>query len=297
MHKPPRTAQREKRFREIWAETAESLAESLGRPLAAHVPSVLALSGIGLYLLGVIRIVGILRAEDIPVTRGLPLLELQDYLLRGLTLTVRPQLLVMLAVFLVLITYVLAIGNWWRERGREARAFEMGVDWIVLLTLFVLVPVFLFPLAEWLSMVPGLALAIVCVAKLERHNRVTVAATSPRAAFLVVGFFLSLGIAIAGRAYYYPPPLDTVTITRAPATHSSSRLLYESGGVLYLVGPRSESGGNRGIEAVPSSSLQSFEIRDGEARNFQTLPELLGLHLYRIWEDDNSGLHLESTPK
>lgn len=276
---------------EAWQRTVVQLAKSIGQPLLSHGPLAIALSGIGLYVIGVVRTVGILRAEDIPFSRGLPIVQLQDYLLRGMSVLARPQLLFGLTILLLIVTLLLAMGNLRAEKGIPAGS---AAPLVLPFLAFMGIGVALIPVAEWASLVPGVVIGITCLVKLDRGAQ---EGKSRTAALLTLGVFFGFALSMGTRAFFAPPPLDRAVITEVSGDVREGRLLYQSGSALYLAGGMDPENGHRLVEVLPTSSLTSVLVKDGEKRHLKTAPEMLGWSFYRLWEDDNSELHFEPSPK
>lgn len=81
-------------FLPAFSETTAALSvvgRRIGKLTLANLTAVLALSGLVLYAVGLLRRVAQLHAEGVPTTRGLPLASLQDYLVQGLSVVVDPN--------------------------------------------------------------------------------------------------------------------------------------------------------------------------------------------------------------
>lgn len=276
---------------EAWRDTTLELAKDLGRPFLSHGPFALALSGIGLYILGIVRMVGILHAEDVPISRGLPLLSLQDYFLRGLSLIARPQLWFAVAVIVLVLTAMVAMSNL-RESLKMSARFDLPLAAPMVFTMAL--GLGFIPLAEWACLLPGVTISFICLAKLNREGDTRQG--SRAASLLTFGVFFGFALSTGARAYFVPPPLDNVVITNTSGEVREAKLLYQSSSSLYVVGRRDPYTKQRTVELLPISNFPRIVIRDGEFEISRTIPELLGLHFYRIWEDDNSGIHFEPSP-
>lgn len=219
-----------------WLSIVEYLGRSIGRTLLSHASLVLAVSGIGLYLIGVVRTVGILRAEGIPIARGLPVVALQDYLLRGLSVVAKPQTLLVLLTLLTMVTFVIAIAD--RREGEDKELGKLISRLTVLFStaILLIVSMALIPVAEWLPMLPGAVGAIFCIARLDRLKSHAPSGRSPRTVHYVAGLFCSLAFALGMRAYFFPPPLDQVRIVDQGGDVHIANLFYGTGPTLYTVG-------------------------------------------------------------
>jgi len=298
------------RFASNWNAAARQLYLAAGKPLVKHASLTVAISAALLYLIGVIRTAGVLRIEDIPLTRGLTIVPLQDYLLRGLSVVAQPQILFGFGFILFGSTVLIASAETQREFLEEKAKEEKGsaeidipnkedvfqsMRWAAGLgVVFILIPVLVFPVAEWLPMLPATLLAVFCLVQLHRWSS-TSTQDSPPVGY-VMGLLAALAMAWALKAYFDPPPLETATITELDGKQWKARLLLGTGDTLYVLGQRDPQTNHRAIRGIPIASVQSVEVSDGPTRNFKTVPELLGIPLVRFWEDENGELHIESTP-
>ncbi|HEY3830443.1 MAG TPA: hypothetical protein VGL57_14715 [Solirubrobacteraceae bacterium] len=284
----------------------------LGELTFANVAALSALTATVLYVIGLVRRIGQLHAEDVSTTRGLGLSSLQDYLLEGLAVIVNPTIAFRLAVVAVLAAAAFVgaklastpaadrIARWWGggetslEAGAEAdgtlSAAAAGSDdsangsnsrlirgvWglgAAGLTLLI-------PVAEW---GPPIAVAVAAAALVYFNLRFelltingwrTWSVNHARASVLTAVVMLSALAALY--AYFDPPPLDQATIYTSNDQVIKGKLLAESNGLVYLVGTRDRDH-QAGILAIPLTSVARMRVSVGEPRFYKTIPELLEL--------------------
>lgn len=300
-----------------WLSFAGDLGGQVGKVLLSHASSVLAFAGVGLYVIGVVRTIGILEAEDIPVSRGLPLAPLQDYLLRGLAVVVTPQALFSIVVIGAGLTFIilgfspdLSSGSDSHEPPESPSRRESGLLGATVaaldalkraiasigLPLIAAAMLLIVPVAEWLPVIPGAAgvgFALVGLSMFAKGD--ATAQGEKHQGVLVAGLLASLFLAWAMYAYFHPPPLDLARISTEDGKTRNAKLLYSSNEVLYLVGSEDEKSGHRRIEEIPFDSVRSVEISDGTPRRFRNIPELLGIRFWRYSESDGK-IELERSP-
>jgi hypothetical protein len=287
---------------EEWLTTMKVMGSAIGKALRDHLSAWIAVGGISLYLIGVIRTAGILTAEHIPVSRGLPVVELPDYLLRGLSVVLATQTLLLFSGLLLGVPVLLAA----QERDARLKAskttpsthgVDVTVSWLqptlaaVGGAFLVLLMVAIYPLAEWAPMIMGFVISMTSVIKLGTRKAGTLGSdrsVGRWVALLVFGVVLAWGM----RAYFDPPPLDLIRITYQDGRTETRRIFFSSGQAFYLVGAEGK-GTHRNLRVVPTASTRSAVLMDGSRRYFKTVPELLGLSFYRLWEDEQSNLHFE----
>jgi hypothetical protein len=278
----------------------------VGKLLLSHAPALLAFAAVGLYVIGLIRTVGILQAEHIPVTRGLPLAPLQDYFLRGLAVVVTPQTFLYILLLGVLSASFFAplLAGVLLGQGSQALPEEPATNAVpdspalvspgrrrpldslpvALCAIGVLV---LVPLADWLPILPGATVAALALVALMKSYGGSALPSAGRLAACVAVIFASLFWAWGMRAYFHPPPLDIATVTMKDGEAWSASLVYATGQLLYVVGEKDRASDHRHIKAVPIASVRSVEIIDGSPRSFKTVAELLGLRLWRLTYDED----------
>jgi hypothetical protein len=61
-----------------------------------YATSITAIAGVSFYVVGIAQRLAVLHADHVPVSRGLPLIALQDYLAQGLAIVLSPGTLVLL---------------------------------------------------------------------------------------------------------------------------------------------------------------------------------------------------------
>lgn len=285
-------------FAKTWATTVANLGKTVSTPLLKHATLTVALSGAVLYLIGVVRTVGVLKAEGIPLTRGLPIVPLQDYLLRGLSVVANPQIFFGFCFVLLGATLLIAVDEQKAQGGSQARPNRREANWPTLALGLALLffPVLVVPIAEWVPLVPGAAAAAFCTVQLGLFGSSDGPGRNLQPVGYVAGLLVSLALAFGMRAYFNPPPLETARITSVSGKTWKAKLLLDTGDTLYLVGQKDLRTGHRNVQDLPASSFRSVEISDGLPRDFKTVPELFGIRLWRYWEDDDGGLHIERSP-
>ncbi|HEU4702037.1 MAG TPA: hypothetical protein VFS37_06095 [Conexibacter sp.] len=267
----------------------------------ADVTALLALGGVALYVVGLVRTVGLLHAEGVDVTRGVPLAPLQDYLLRGLGVVVAPRSLLQIAIAVLLLGVAITSARWAALVDEEGGSSEnvqnilFGLFYLALVGLgftpfltdnlelapLLVVPfsfVLIVPPVEWIpAIVPTvLAVAVAWLAKLSgllgdelgtwsrAHARVAAAAI---AAWLLVAALLS--------AYLAPPPLDRARIETTSGERLAGGLLTLTASAAYLV----EDGAAARIRVIPVASMRSLWVSEGRPRHYRSIAEQLGADL------------------
>jgi hypothetical protein len=80
-----------------------------------------------------------------------------------------------------------------------------------------------------------------------------------------------------------PPPLDDVSIRPVQGAVRTGPLLAQGNGVIYIAEKRRRvSDGERGIIAIPLARVDSVRIGKGAWRYRPTVPEYLGIRLWRF---------------
>jgi len=289
-----------------------------GKVLLSSPTAFLAYAGVGLYVIGLVRTVGVLHAENIPITRGLPLAPLQDYLVRGLAVVVTPQTFMYILVIGLMLAFasmdlvpgIVAGRRVAPDDDNDASGTDLPalsapavsprssgkpeVFFPPAFGLVLIAAVILVPLAQWLPFVPGAAVAAwAFFSLLDMAEQPTV--DTARFAIYVAALLGSLSLAWAMHAYFHPSSLDIATITPKKGKAWSASLLYSTNQMLYVLGKEDRESGHRRIEEIPVESLKSVEIIDGPPRNFNTVADLLGIRLWRYTEE-NGKPHIERSP-
>jgi len=264
--------------------------------------AVLALGGVALYVVGLVRTIGLLRADGVDVKRGIPLAPLQDYLLRGLGVIVAPSSLEYMAVGGLLLALVLTSPRW-RPLIAQGRSAEHAGDILVALGAIAVMQLGLIPtVADQLALlplmlIPGSFALFVSPAELiplvvpivflgaaaeiasrrgvlpddwrswtRSHARV---ATAGVAAWLLLTTLLA--------AYLIPPPLDRATIETTSGEHLAGDLLTLTGSAAYLI----EDGKRARIRVIPTASMRSLWMSSGRPRHYRSIADRIGIHIVK----------------
>lgn len=273
-----------------------------------HVTALLALGAVGLYAVGVVRTIGLLHAEGVATTRGIPLVPLQDYLVRGLSVVLTLNAVLELAFFGLVIVLVLESPRIARSVARRAtgtgplresvfRPFAVLLrsrTWVVGAAGALLLSVLFVPVAEWAPAVLAYTFAFGTAAFAVRRGlsldpRRWQPAHARVAGAVVVGYIL---IALLGNAYLTPPPIDRVVIRTSDGATLAGKLLAVSGGVVYMAGASPARRGRPAITALPIGRVATMQIAGGQPRAHRTLFESIGIRFWRFdWGDPGAGLH------
>lgn len=267
----------------------------------ADATALLAVGGVALYIVGLVRTVGLLHAEGVDVTRAIPLAPLQDYLLRGLGVIVTPGSLLQIAIAGLLLAAALTSARWgalfhggddpsetvWNILFGLFGLALLGLGFIpfladdLVLTPLLVIPfsfVLLVPPVEWIPVVVPTALAVAAAALAawsgrppdewgawsRGHARVAAATI---AAWLLVAALLD--------AYLAPPPLDRARIETTSGERLTGGLLTLTGSLAYVV----EDGEKERIRVIPVADMRSLWVSEGRPRHYRSIAEQIGIDL------------------
>jgi hypothetical protein len=282
----------------------------IGKRWLAQWPVISALVCAALAMAGLARRVAQLHAAGIPLIRGLTLLTLPDYLVEGVAVAVAPTtaiLLIVLALAAVGAFLAADLAEGRRDVGvaheaigetepgrasldvRDPRPRQRRIRQRCLLAaptgagcgLVCLIV----PLAVWGPLLAALT-PLVCLLRLNAryevldlsswstwsrvHARVSVTV-------LVCTFALMAGL----HCYFDPPPLDLASIRTKEGTHLEGGLIAVSNGFVYLAEP-GDPVRRAYIRSLPVTEIAAMRIGPGRPRRYETVPELLGAHLWRL---------------
>ena len=274
----------------------EQLANRLGKVTVKNATATTAAGLVVIYLVGVLRALGQLSAEDVSPVRALFLRPLQDYFVDGLAVILNPETIALVLVTTAGVVLALrAAGSPFSDRPASTRkktqeaktsasifraGFSLG---FVVVAGGVLVLVM--PLANWMPFVVGaipLYVLLGLIAKSEgqddtfgewssKHRRLM-------ALTLVTCFVLAVGI----RAFAAPTPLDRAVIRTTDHRIMRADLIAHANGFFYLAGARVAvpSGKERQIIAVPAEHIARVRLYKGN-RYWKNLLELVCVRFYR----------------
>jgi hypothetical protein len=254
-----------------------------------HTTAFLAIGALVLYGVGLVRTIGLLHAEGIETTRGVPLAPLQDYLVRGISVMATPATLATMVMIGGIVVLALVLPEWLRSRvsrqrarHRETTPQEFG-GILFTATVATTGPFLLFfPLAETAPTVGPLAFVVSGFAWALYTGRFPhnwVGWTRAHSRAVAAGFLLTFLASALLLAYFAPPPIDEVTIRTSAGGHVTGSLVALTGSAIYVV-PQTEEDGT--VTVIPLARVTSLVIADGPRRTFRTLPEIMGLHIGRL---------------
>lgn len=166
-----------------------------------------------------------------------------------------------------------------KVEGSDGESF-IDTAMFIASVLVVIFLVLLIPLAEWgpavVACAPLFALALINAhyGLLKFDGWRNWSLSHARASVLALGLTLALTSVLY--AYFEPPSLDQAIIRTSAGREIKGRLLAESNGLVYLVGPRDRNQ-QAAIIAIPFTSVAEIHIDEGLPRFYKTVPELLKL--------------------
>jgi hypothetical protein len=326
----------------VFTETVAVLA-SLGRRIGkltlANLTAILALSGLLLYGVGLLRRVAQLHAEGVPTTRGLPLSSLQEYLIQGLSVLVDPNnvqlilTIIILAIAALVSPRILATVRLAVEADPEPHADDEpshrnanAVDTLVRVSLLrslanrmldkafrligfvvvvggcliVLFVILLVPLAYWGPAVASVIPLSIFLFLNNLFKFVDLASwrswSQSHARLAVTWLVVTLILLTCLYTYCDPPPLERATVRTVTMGTLTGRLLGESNGFLYLIGPETTVNPQANLILLPVTGIVSVQVRQGVKRYAKTLPELAGLRFWRLEVEGEKGRIVRSRP-
>lgn len=265
------------------------LVRQLGSFLLRHAAGVLALGAVVLYGIGLFRRLGQLSADHLDAARALPLSPLQTYLLSGLSVVLSTTFVLLLLAAAGAFVFADELIGARPDNGKVKGGVRQSWLWEKLEPPFLicLFAVFLalLPIRYWLPPIlvggafVGLYLALVSRGVLPQSP----ADFSPAQLRVAgVGIAAVLIAAVSIQAYFNPPPLDKVKIRTDSGEEINGKLLTQDSGFVYLAKLDTRPQHESSILAFSTSQIESMHISEGAPRLFKTLPEVLGLRLWRL---------------
>jgi hypothetical protein len=275
--------------------------------------ALLALGALGLYGVGVVRTLGSLHAAGVESFRGVPLIPLPEYLLRGLSVVMTVNAVVVIVLWVATAVLVLRLprvrprehtGERHHEPAGESKPSTPAARprWrtvargsaasALLLAPPVLAVLVLYPIADWL---PGLVGGAVSMALILLCGKTQLIQSDPgwtrsEARVALACLLTGLLAMLATSAYVWPPPLEHVTAHLVGGRERAGELVSTSDGVLYLL--PAHGGAHPVVEGVPLDRVTVLAISRGTPRPRHTLAEQLGVRLWHL----NGVLGLQRDP-
>ena len=256
-----------------------------------HVTALLALGALALYVVGVVRTVGVLHAEGVETLRGIPLVPLQDYLLRGLGVLASPTTAAALVALVALAALLVARQP--PERGllevRAPRAAQTGSKradaavraFAILMLLFFSL---FMPFSSWVPVYAAFAVAAIggLFFGVQAPDPRTLVIQHPQElAAMLVGGVLTAALLTA---YLWPPPMDRATIRTTDGAHRVGKLIANGDGVAYVLAAASHDR-HPAVYAIPFARIVSLRIVNGPPHRDRTLANVLGLSTWQLDPD------------
>lgn len=259
--------------------------------VASSIPALLALGALGIYLVGILQAVGMLRATGVDTYRALAFSSLQDYFLRGVAI-----LLGTTGGLLVLCLG--AVGGYWVFGNRASETIAppkpsegwigrlgSGATYLVLAVLVLALPVAV--------TVPVFGVVVAVVVAIAGARRVgllpsdlsEVVDSLPRR--LVVAFVGAIVLLATGvQAYVAPLNHEYARVRLSTNKVIAGEYVGAKDGMVYLAGkrPSHESVGNprqRSMRAIPIARIAELRVSK-EARYYRTALETIGVPFLRI---------------
>lgn len=279
----------------------------------ANATAFLALGALVLYVVGVVRTIGLLHAEGVTTARGVPLVPIQDYLLRGLGVVTDPGRLNGVLIVAAVLAFPLVLPDpddeaatddehdedapgvpaprpTWRARIRRIAVLAWTHPVMALALTATVIVGLLTPAAQWLPVVGAIGIigAILWAAvHLELLPADPVRWRRPHRR-AVTGVMLAVTLVmVLLAAYLRPPPIQRVRIELAPGSRPLvGKLLAVTDSLVYYLPMRRDRSDAPAIRAIPLGRVTALNVTDGPARRFLTIPQKLGL---RLWHFDGDG--------
>jgi len=224
------------------ADANESRTARWARAIPGHLPAFLAFGVAVLYLLGVVTTIGALRASGVDARQGLPLVPLEDHLLRGVSILVSPWMAAVAAwLAVVYLGASSAVTSSRSQSGPFGSAIGRRVYSVVLLALAGFLAVALpWGLVLLLALFVGIwIIGMVIPRRLGGPWGARVAEVYVIA--MLVAWLLTSGL----DAYFRSDPFPKATIRTKDGTIEGT-LVGSNGGLIYLA-PDGERGLYRAI--------------------------------------------------
>jgi hypothetical protein len=286
---------------EAVARAAVGVGRNLQKLGLRNITAIFAVTGFFIYLVGVARRIGQLKAEHISIGRGLPLEPLPDYFVQGLSVIVAvPTLLLLLGCALV----VAAAYAWptlftsprpgvramRRGPGPEPEPAKTSVGSHLRASATFLIPTvavfWLVPLGALVTIIAGLFPALILLLVNSEYKFVEVAhwthLTPVQARIFAAAFIISWASYFLAVAGFQPAPLDQAKITTVYGSIRSGHLLAQVNNFVYVVTPTRDREKESDIVAIPTNEIRRLEIEPGQPRYYQTLAELAGISSIRL---------------